>query len=72
MWSVSISDPQLLDDEGGGIADKIIDEEFPDDWDDNVHEFDENGWNLLHYSVLRGFSGAVQVLVEDRDDFGKP
>ena len=46
-------------------------EEFPKDWGDDKHEFvDENGWNLLHYSVMKGFSNAVTVLVEDLE-FGK-
>ena len=63
---------QLLGAEEGDFTDKIIDSDFPEDWEvDDIHEeFDENGWNLLHYSVLKGFSNAVQVLVEDLD-FGK-
>ena len=47
----------------------MIEEEFPEDWGDDKHEFfDENGWNLLHYSVMKGYGNAVEVLLED---FGK-
>lgn len=61
---------QLGSDEGD-FTDKLIEEDFPEDWGDDKHEFfDENGWNLLHYSVLKGFGNAVTVLVEDYE-FGK-
>ena len=62
---------QLGDDDNGDFTDKVINAEFPADWGDDVLEiYDENGWNLLHYSVLKGYSNAVTVLVEDLD-FGK-
>ena len=49
----------------------MIEEEFPEDWGDDKHEFfDENGWNLLHYSVMKGYGNAVGVLLEDLE-FGK-
>jgi len=47
------------------------DEGWPEDWDGNEQEiFDENGLNILHYSVMKGYDEAVTVLVEDLD-FGK-
>ena len=65
--------PQLLGDDEGEFTDKILENDFPEDWGDDIREvFDENGWNLLHYSILKGFSNAVQVLVEELDEvFGK-
>ena len=50
-----------------------MEEDFPADWgdhDDIQEIIDENGWNLLHYSILKGFSNAVTVLVEEQG-FGK-
>ena len=50
-----------------------MEEDFPADWgdhDDKQEIIDENGWNLLHYSIIKGFSNAVTVLVEEQD-FGK-
>ena len=65
--------PQLLGEDEGEFTDKILESDLPEDWGDNMLEmFDENGWNLLHYSILKGFSTTVQVLVEDLDEnFGK-
>lgn len=63
---------QLGSDEGD-FTDKIIEEEFPEDWgdvDDKQEIFDENGWNMLHYSILKGYGNAVTVLVEEQE-FGK-
>ena len=64
---------QIADNEDD-FTDKIIefrDDGWPEDWDEDIQEvFDENGWNLLHYSIMKGYGSAVTVLIEDLE-FGK-
>ena len=65
---------QIADNEDD-FTDKIIefrDDGWPEDWDEDIQEvFDENGWNLLHYSIMKGYSILVKRLVEEDPKFGK-
>ena len=66
---------QLGSDESD-FTDKIAEfrdkeDEWPEDWgDDKQKAFDENGFNLLHYSIVKGYSNAVTMLLQDLK-FGK-
>ena len=60
---------QLGDDEDD-FTDAIVEENYPSDWGEINDVFDENGLNILHYSILKCYSNAVTVLLEDLD-FGK-
>ena len=60
-----------LGSDGGYFAEKLKKKEFPEDWGNDEQKFlDENGLNLLHYCILKGFGDAVKALVKDFE-FGK-